>query len=141
MSLRRVYRFYRMLSLRKQGFYILTDRFPQVAVIGGLDGPDLTTENPASSITRLLTKLERSLYNWMINHTPDLVIRLNVTVETAQQRKPDHRPESMIKKIGTLQQLTYNGAPIIDIDNNTQPIKETINQAKKAIAEKLNIVS
>ncbi|PXY99719.1 nucleoside triphosphate hydrolase [Commensalibacter melissae] len=141
MSLRRVYRFYRMLSLRKQGFYILTDRFPQVAIIGGLDGPDLTTENPASSITRLLTKLERSLYNWMINHTPDLVIRLNVTVETAQQRKPDHRLESMIKKIGTLQQLTYNGAPIIDIDNNTQPIEETINQAKKAIAKKLNIAS
>ncbi len=139
MSLRRVYRFYKMLSLRKQGFYILTDRFPQVSVIGGLDGPDLTTKNPTSPMTKFLTKIENMLYHWMISHTPNLVIRLNVTVETAKKRKPDHRIESMIKKINTLQQLTYNGAPIVDIDNNKQSVENTIQQAKEVIANQLHI--
>lgn len=139
MSLRRVYRFCKMLYLRKKGFYILTDRYPQTSIIGGLDGPDLTTKDPVSHITQFLTKLERKLYQWMVNHTPDVVIRLNVTVETAQKRKPDHRIESLIKKIDTLQQLTYNGAPIIDIDNNTQPLDITLQQVKKAVAQTLHL--
>lgn len=139
MSLRRVYRFYKMLRLRKKGFYILTDRFPQLSVIGGLDGPDLTTKNPINRTTQILTKLERILYKWMIKHTPDLVIRLNVTLETAQKRKPDHRVESLIKKIDTLQQLTYHGAPIVDIDNNDKPLETTLQEAKTAIVKILHL--
>ncbi|CAI3935841.1 nucleoside triphosphate hydrolase [Commensalibacter papalotli (ex Botero et al. 2024)] len=134
LSLRRVYRFYKMLRLKKQGFLIVTDRYPQTSVIGGLDGPDLTVDYPKSLIARFLTRCERRLYNWMVSHKPDLVIRLNVDLETAMQRKPDHRLHSMERKIATFDQITFNGAPIVDLYSHKQPLVEMIQEAKKRIA-------
>lgn len=135
LSLKRVYRFYKMLRLKKQGFLIITDRFPQTSVIGGLDGPDLTVDNPASFIARILTRWERRLYNWMTDHKPDLVIRLNVDLETAMQRKPDHRLSSMEKKIATIEVITFKGAPILDLYSHKQPLDEIIQEVKKRITE------
>lgn len=134
LSLRRVYRFYKMLRLKKQGFLIVTDRYPQTSVIGGLDGPDFTVDNPKSLIARLLTRLERRLYNWMVSHKPDLVIRLNVDLETAMQRKPDHRLHSMERKIATFEQITFNGAPIVDLYSHKQPLAEMIQEVKERIS-------
>lgn len=138
LSLKRVYRFYKMLRLKKQGFLIITDRFPQTSVIGGLDGPDLTVDHPDNIISSYLTKWERKLYYWMTDHKPDLVIRLNVDIDTAMKRKPDHRLSSMVKKIETIQKITFDGAPILDLHSNTQPLEEIIQEAKSAIAEVLS---
>lgn len=138
LSLKRVYRFYKMLKFKEQGFLIITDRFPQTSIIGGLDGPDLTVDHPDSMVSQYLTKLERKLYHWMTDHKPDLVIRLNVDIDTAMKRKPDHRLSSMIKKIETIQKITFNGAPILDLYSNTQPLEEIVQEAKKAVTEVLS---
>ncbi|CAI3949136.1 Thymidylate kinase (Tmk) (PDB:3LV8) [Commensalibacter communis] len=137
LSLKRVYRFYKMLRLKKQGFLIITDRYPQISVIGGLDGPDLTIDHPDNIISRWLTQWERRLYRWMADHKPDLVIRLNVDIDTAMKRKPDHRLSSMVKKIESIEKLTFNGAPIIDLYSHKQPLEEIIQEAKNAIREVL----
>lgn len=131
-SLRRVFRFCKMLRIRKRGIAIITDRFPQVSVREGLEGPDLSLENPKSFIANYLTKIEWQLYRWMADHKPDLVIRLNVDIETAMKRKPDHKPASLERKITSLSKITYNGAPIIDIDA-TLPLQEVVKKAQKAI--------
>lgn len=135
LSLKRVYRFYKMLRLKKQGFLIITDRFPQTSVIGGLDGPDLTVDHPESKISCYLTRLERRLYSWMTDHKPDLVIRLNVNLETAMKRKPDHRLSSMKRKIETIEKITFKGAPILDLHSDIQSLEEVVQQAKNAITE------
>lgn len=135
-SMRRVRRFRRMLADRQRGTAILADRFPQTAVPGPMDGPGLARAN-AGRLQRLLAGRERAHYAWMERFRPDLVIRLNVDLATALARKPDHRPSSLKTKVEDVPRLTFNGAPIVDIDA-TRPLDEVIAQAKAAIARVLH---
>jgi thymidylate kinase len=129
-SMRRVRRFKRMLAARRRGIAILADRFPQTAVPGPMDGLGLTAAT--RGLPRLLAARERAQYDWMEQFRPDLVIRLNVDLETALARKPDHRPSSLQAKVTDVPRLTFNGAKIIDLDA-TQPLERVIEQAKAAI--------
>jgi hypothetical protein len=72
----------------------------------------------------------------MVTHLPDLVIRLNVSLDVAQARKPDHRPASLARKIGDLSRLTFQGAPIVELDADA-PLQEVEANAKAAIADLL----
>ena len=134
--MRRVRRFRRMLSVRRRGVTVLADRYPQTAVPGPMDGPGLFAPAPRSAITRALARRERAHYEWMASYRPDLVIRLNVDLETAFARKPDHRYSSLAAKIEAVPRLTFNGAPIVDIDS-TLPLADVLARAKLAITDAL----
>ncbi|MFT8945217.1 MAG: nucleoside triphosphate hydrolase [Acetobacter aceti] len=134
LSMRRVIRFRRMLRLHRQGVCILTDRYPQVAVPGPMDGPSLTFSPRNSSVVQFLTMQERGLYDWMASYVPDLVIRLNVDLETAISRKPDHRQASLERKIADVPRLSFNGAPILDLDA-TEPLDVVLEKARNGIRE------
>ena len=132
-SMRRVRRFRGMLAARRRGIAILADRFPQIAVPGPMDGPGLGRAGPGA-IPQTLARRERAHYAWMEQFAPDLVLRLNVDLATALARKPDHRASSLRIKIDDLPNLTFNGAPIVDIDA-TRPLNEVIARARAAIAD------
>ena len=70
----------------------------------------------------------------MASHKPDLVIKLNVDLDVACARKPDHRREALARKIAITPQLTFGGAQLVDIDAN-QPLDDVLADAEKAIAE------
>ena len=125
-----------MLRARRTGTAILTDRFPQNVVSGPMDGPGLKPSPRNSPAVQRLTRLEHRLYGWMASHRPDLVIRLNVDLETALARKPDHRPASLQRKIRDLGAISFNGAPILDLDS-TDPLATVIARAQAAIVETL----
>ncbi len=129
-SMRRVWRFRRMLRHRANGTFILTDRFPQTEVPGPMDGLALT--NVRGPALHWLARRERRLYDWMVAQKPDLVLRLTVDFETAYARKPDHRPSSLKAKIADLARLKFQGAKIVDIDT-TKPLDQVLAQAKAAI--------
>jgi thymidylate kinase len=131
-SMRRVWRFKRMLALRAKGFAILTDRFPQLAVPGKVDGLGLDEAATGSGLVRWLARRERRHYEWMASHKPDLVIRLTVDLATAVARKPDHRVSSLETKIRDVERLTFGGAQIVDIDA-AQPADAVLDHAKAAI--------
>lgn len=131
-SMRRVRRFRRMLAARRRGVAILADRFPQTAVPGPMDGLGLASLTGHAGIQGLLARRERAHYDWMERHPPDLVLRLNVDLATALARKPDHRPSSLEAKIADVPRLTFNGAPIVDLDS-TCPLDEVIERAKAAV--------
>ncbi len=135
-SMRRVRRFRRMLELRREGRTILADRFPQLGVPGPMDGLGLAASQNGRGLTRLLARRERSHYEWMASFPPDLVIRLNVDFATAMARKPDHRASSLRRKVEDVPRLSFNGAPIVDIDA-TQPLATVIAQAKQAVSATL----
>ena len=116
-SLLRLRRFRRMLALRDRGVTVITDRYPQIEVPGFYDGPGLSAATAGSRIVAWLAARERRLYVWMAEQLPDLVIRLNVDVETACARKPDHDPESLRQKVAVTPQLKFHDAPIIDLDS------------------------
>lgn len=135
-SMRRVLRFRRMLTIRRRGVAVLADRFPQTEVPGPMDGPGLYAPAPRSVIARVLGRHERRLYVWMAGYRPDLVLRLNVDLATAMARKPDHRPSSLRYKVEAVPLLSFNGAPIVDLDS-TEPLAEVLAKAKQAITATL----
>lgn len=135
-TLRRVSRFRRMVALRNRGVAILSDRFPQLSIPRGLDGPGFAKVRMRNGFTRALARCELRHFRWMTMHVPDLVIRLNVDLATAIARKPDHRPSALANKLADVPRLTFNGAPIVEIDA-ALPLADVVASAKRAIMEVL----
>jgi len=133
-TLRRRRRFNRMLELRRKGEIIVTDRYPQVAVPGAYDGPGFPATTKGSAFVLWLGRWERSVFEWMATYKPDLVLRLNVDLDVACARKPDHRREALRKKIEVTPLLSYGGAPIVDIDTN-QSLDQVLKEAEAAVAK------
>jgi thymidylate kinase len=131
-TLRRLRRFRRMLALREEGFIIVADRFPQLDFPLSYDGPQLDINAQGNFIVRWLARREHAAFQWMTQYQPDLVIRLNVDIDTAYARKPDHVRESLQKKIEITPLLTFNGAPIVEI-NSAQPLEQVLAETEAAI--------
>ncbi|MBB3103183.1 hypothetical protein [Azomonas macrocytogenes] len=112
----RVFRFKRMLKLRKQGHVMICDRYPQVDIPGFYDGPGLSAARATGPFTAWLAKRERKLYEHMAGYRPTLVIRLNIDAETAYARKPDHELVLLREKVAVTPLLNFNGATIIELD-------------------------
>lgn len=129
-------RFQKVLSLRRQGFIVVTDRYPQVEVPGFYDGPGLSAAEPGGRLVAALATRERATYEWMASFVPTLVIRLNIDAATAFSRKPDHALELLERKVAVTPLLRFNGAPIVNLDA-TMPYAEELALAKKAVAEVL----
>ena len=83
-----------------------------------------------------VSRRERAAYEWMASHLPTHVIRLNVDAETALARKPNHARGLIEKKVAATPQLTFNGAPIVDLDA-TMPYEQELALAKAAITNAL----
>ncbi len=135
-SLRRLRRFRRMLKLRRGGATILTDRFPQLALPSGLDGPGFGRFKCDHGLAKWLAAKEWRQFEWMTSHRPDLVVRLNVDLDTAIARKPDHIRSRLAGNIAGIQMLSFAGAPIVDIDA-TRPIDEVLAEVRTAISMSL----
>lgn len=135
-TLRRARRFQCMLALRRQGLIIVTDRYPQLDVPGAYDGPGLSVNAPGSAIVRWMARRERALFRWMTGYRPDLVIRLNIDLDTACARKPDHRREMLAPKVAATSLLKFDGAPIVDIDA-ARPLPEVLAAAQAAVTQAL----
>lgn len=133
-SLRRVRRFRRMLELRRQGFIVVTDRYPQLEISGAYDGPGLSIDAGGNFIVRWLARREHAAYEWMTSYRPDLVLRLNVDLDTACARKPDHQRELLSAKVAVTPLLKFNGAKIAEIDSN-QALSDVLANAKQAVAQ------
>jgi thymidylate kinase len=136
-TLRRVRRFRRMLALRNQGNIIIADRYPQLDFPSAFDGPDMSIAAPGNRFVQWLAEREQRHFEWMTSFRPDLIIRLNVDVDTAFARKPDHRREALQRKIEVVPQLTFKGAEIAEIDA-TAPLPEVLTAVRAAVAQSLS---
>jgi len=135
-TLRRVRRFRRMMALRKRGRIIIADRYPQLDIPSAFDGPDMSVEAQGTRFVNWLAQREQNAFEWMTSFRPDLVIRLNVDLDTACARKPDHRREALARKIAITPQLTLNGAPIVEVDA-AQSLEEVLSAARAAVSSTL----
>lgn len=130
--IRRMLRFRHMLACHQQGLIILTDRYPQEQIPGAYDGTVFPPNVSGSRFVSWLAGLERKAFHWMASYKPDLVIKLNVDLDVACARKPDHKREALARKIAITPQLTFNGAELIDIDAN-KPLDEVLSDAENAV--------
>ena len=135
-TLKRVRRFKKMLALRQRGLIVIADRYPQLDFPSAFDGPDMSVSAQGSAFVQRLAKREQAAFEWMTSYRPDLVIRLNVDLDTAFARKPDHRREALERKIKITPQLTFGGATIAEIDAS-QPLDAVLAAVKAAVARTL----
>lgn len=129
---RRLLRFRHMLACRQRGLIVLTDRYPQAQIPGAYDGTVFPPNVSGSRFVTWLAGLERSAFHWMASYRPDLVIKLNVDLDVACARKPDHKREALARKIAVTPQLTFGGAELIDIDAN-KPLEEVLLDAENTV--------
>lgn len=134
LSLWRAHKFRRMLALCRDGIVVITDRYPQAQTPGFyFDGPGLGAVNVQNWLARKLAAREQRLYQWMADHVPALVIRLNIDADTAHSRKPDHKLAMLRDKAAVIPTLHFNGAHILDL-NGCDPYSQVLDAALQAIS-------
>ncbi|WP_313682673.1 hypothetical protein [Pantoea sp.] len=120
--------------LAESGVLVISDRYPQAEISGFYyDGPGIGVERAKSKLIKRLAESEERLYQEMAQYRPELIIRLDIDVETAYSRKPDHSYEELQDKIASMVKLRYNGSRILEIDSRL-PYKEVLEKAMKAIS-------
>ncbi len=112
-----------------RGLVILTDRYPQNETPNFNDGPLL---NRILHAPRWLRRLEASAYSLAQRLPPDLVIKLQVTPETAQSREPSMDPSIVRERIEALRHLTFASRHLVTIDAE-QPLPDVIRRIKSEI--------
>ncbi len=134
-SEKRLRRFDRLLEKRRRGVAIVTDRYPQAETPGLHDGPILAGVATNPALARIKAE-ELAIYRRMAAYVPTLVIRLNIDVETSMARKPDHDRALIARKVASLPGITFNGAPMLDL-NATMDYANELSLAKATIDARL----
>lgn len=115
-SLLRFYRFQQAMLARSHGVLVVTDRYPQAEIPGWCDGPGLSAASTDNRFILWLARIEKRLYDYMAGIHPSVIILLDVDIETALSRKPDHDPALLATKIEKTRTLRFDGAPVIRVD-------------------------
>lgn len=136
-TLKRVWKFNQAMRKLRQGYLVLTDRYPQVEFPGIYDGPLLSSARAEGHIVSWLAQREREYYEHMVEVLPDLIIKLHVDIDVALHRKPDHLRKSLARKIEINEQLKFNGARIEDIDAN-QPYQDVLSKVECLVEPLIN---
>ena len=124
----------KMHRYRLNGGISVLDRFPQFEMAGQNDGPKVPgyvdVFGEKSFIKRRIGK-EAERLSIVKEIKPNLIFRLNISVDTCISRKPENRNRDVFeKKIRDLNQLKFQGAKIIDIDAE-QPYEKELLEIKK----------
>jgi thymidylate kinase len=124
---------------RARGLLVITDRFPQNQVHGSTDGPLLSGwRHSGSGLRRRLASFEAEAYDRAANRPPDLVLRLNVDLDVARGRRPEHNEEDLARRIGIIGSLRFPDARygVVELDGSL-PYDEVLARAKAVIFERL----
>jgi len=125
--------FHKARALAESGVLVIADRYPQAEISGfHYDGPGLGVERVKGWLLKEMAKKEVVIYEKLANYQPELIIRLDIDVETAFARKPDHSYQELSDKIGVMRQLNYNGANILDLDSR-KPYDEVLASVVAAV--------
>lgn len=108
---------------------MIADRYPQDEELGYNDGPLLPRLRWAP---RWLLRFEARAYALTRRLPPDLVIRLDVSAETAARREPSMDPAVIRERIAALRRLKFPGARLVRIDAE-QPLPEVLRAVKREI--------
>lgn len=127
----------KMLNAKAAGSIVITDRFPQIQVLDGMDGPRLhSRRTSSSSLMRVAANWEFHIYQLVVQHQPDLVIVLSVSPDVAAGRSGFHSVDSIKNRIGRLSQLDFPESVLTLIDAD-QPFEVVLEEAKRSVGKHL----
>lgn len=126
----------RMNIARNNGCVVIADRYPNTDPELS-DSPRLQHWADSSNvIKRKLAQLERYPYEIAHQHPPEIVIRLDVTPETAIQRKDENSLQRAERRIDEANRIEIIDANIVDVDAN-QELDEVISESMSKIWDRL----
>jgi len=133
-SLRRRANLRKALHLAQSGVLVISDRYPQAEISGfHYDGPGIGVERVEGGIKSHLAERELMLYQQIADLRPELIIRLDIDIETAFSRKPDHDYDELRDKISVMARIGYNGSKILELDSRA-PYSEVLDKALEAVS-------
>jgi thymidylate kinase len=112
-----------------RGLVVIADRYPQNEDVSYNDGPLLSRLTRAP---RWLRRFEARAYRLASRLPPDLVLKLEVTPETAARREPDMDPTTIRQRIVAVRRLTFPGARVTCVDAE-QPLEHVLRAVKREI--------
>ena len=128
----------KIMKARTRGMVVICDRWPQMQFPGELDGPRLTHWREGNFVQRRLAAYELRPYELARRFPPDIVIRLDVDVDTAASRRPEDGREYLAHRIDLVRALQFDGSLFgaVEIDG-TQPPDKVLTAILRAIWSRL----
>jgi thymidylate kinase len=128
----------RTMKARTRGMVVICDRWPQMQFAGELDGPRLTHWATGAGWQRRLAAYELRPYELARRFPPDLVIRLDVDLDTASRRRPEDGRDYLAHRIELVRALRFDGSLFgaVDVDA-TQPPDKVLTQILRTIWSRL----
>jgi len=119
---------------RDRGMIVIADRYPQVQLAGFNDGPLLDDlSRSRNGLLRRLARWEAAPYRRADDQPPDLLVRLDVSVDVAERRKPETGRSEIERRVTAVRSLRYRaGAAVVDVDAD-RPAAEVFRQVRTAI--------
>lgn len=129
---------HQVMKARTRGMVVICDRWPQMQFTGELDGPRLQHWAGGAPWQRRLAKYELAPYELARRFPPDLVIRLDVDLDTAAARRSEDSREYLAHRIDLVRALTFEdslfGAVTVD---GTQPPDKVLTEILSVIWSRL----
>lgn len=101
---------------RKNGIFVLADRYPQTSIVGYNDGPLLSDLRECRwSILRRVAEWEYNIYSLKSAPEPDLVIKLVADQALLNTRRPGVGEEIIRLKVQAVNQIQYGSGTTISI--------------------------
>ena len=118
---------------RNRGKVVIVDRYPQTAIEGFNDGPLLGKWLDSNNvIMKLIARWERIPYCMANDNPPDMVIRLNVSLETALKRDPEMTSDFLKKRSLAVGSFVFpSSTQLVEIDANSSVDNVFIEVCKK----------
>jgi thymidylate kinase len=117
-----------------RGIIVVTDRYPQAQIHGFNDGPVLQIFHESRwGWLRAISHWELDIYKITDRVCPDLVIKLDVPVETALARKSDMGREEIDRRIKAVAAMPFPDRTKVVVIPADLPLDEVLAQAKSAI--------
>ena len=125
-----------MYRYKLNGGICVLDRWPQIEFERQNDGPKIVRFLDSLGECRFLDKkIEKEKFYLGIVKTikPDIIFRLNISLDTCMKRKPEHLDKDLFaNKLEQINQIKYQGARILEI-NAEQPFCEEILTIKRIL--------
>ncbi len=116
-----------------RGMIVVTDRYPQDQDAEYNDGPLLhrTRWSPG-----WLRRYEARAYAMAARMPPDLVLKLDVTPETAARRETDMDPAVIARRIACVRRLSFPGTRVVSVDAE-QPLADVLGAVRREVWQSL----
>jgi len=121
---------------RNRGLVVLGDRYPQSQIMGFSDGPLLDHLSDSSSrLFRYLASWERIVYRSAESRPPDLVIKLDISPETARERKPEMSKDKFETRAKAVESVEYDTDVVVV--NAEQPLESVLKEVKQHVWKRM----